>query len=430
MEVYGRSFSIRRSCVLLLLLEGACNSSSSGAIDAAVVAADALADTASPDAGPVVPDEILNLIPNVWTPISRNLFSDVDPCPDRTCGYSAVNGQGGVIDAYNGGVFADAEGSLGGLALWGGGHNGYYGNEMYLFDLATLRWSRRSEPTVGQIPGDETSFGLDPETCRFYDGKPLPPHTYDSVSYLPTTHQFVIASLGDVPSSPPSNPEVGCKSLIGAAFNFETGDWEELAEVPDTQKYTITEFDSKRNALWVWRTIYGTGGLARYDVPTKTWTSYASDQAPPVHATGAIDLDHDLLVALRFYYADPVGITVKDLANPDAPGVTITTIGGTEIEQEAQLGKGFVGFEWVPAFGRFVAWVSGSSLYYLTPPEGDWRTEAWVWSRVQLEGTPPTVPGNRLGPAGKFQVAPKLGIALTLTHRSDPVYAVKLQEPE
>ncbi len=388
-------------------------------------------DASPPDAGtPIeVPDEIRNLVPNTWTQISRNLFSDVDPCPERDCGYSAVSGQGGVIHAFNGGVFASQEGTLGGLTLWGGGHNSYYGNEVYLFDLGTLLWSRLSEPTVGQTPGDETTFGLDLETCRFYDGHPIAKHTYDTVAYIPTTRQFVTPTVGDAPSAPPGNPDGGCGSPIGAAFNYASASWSDLPPIPETQGYVVTEFDQSRNALWVWRHTYGTGGLARYDVDTTSWTAYETDTAPPSHATGAIDPVHDLFVVARFFYTDNVGLMVKDLANPDEHHVLVTSTGGTALEEDAYEFNGFVGLEWVPSLGRFVAWVTGSSLYFLTPPEGDWRTEEWVWTTVHVDGTPPTPPSYPLGPAGKFQVAPDLGIAFVITNRSDPVYAVKLAFP-
>ena len=60
------------------------------------------------------------------------------------CSYSAVEGVSGVIDDWCGGAFASGFGTLGGLVVWGGGHNGYFGSELYVFDLESQLWVRHT----------------------------------------------------------------------------------------------------------------------------------------------------------------------------------------------------------------------------------------------------------------------------------------------
>jgi hypothetical protein len=361
-------------------------------------------------------DIFAELPAHTWTPVALNTLADVNPCPARDdCGYSATEGQSGVLNDWNGGVFASEEGVLGGLVVWGGGHAGYYGNEIYFFDLATLLWSTKSQPTTGQIPGDPDSFGLDPETCRFHDGKPLPMHTYDLVTYLPTTRQFLLPNIQDVPSYKPPGAENGCYSPHGMVFDFRTSRWLALASpVPNQLWHVSSAFDAKRNASWVWEHTYGYGGLVKFDIASGQWTQYQSSRSLNLDSTGAIDPVRDLFVARDFD-----GVLVKDLSDPDAERVIVTTSGDTQIQTQSQIG-----FEWVPSLGKFVAWKSGNDLYYLTPPDGNWRTQAWVWTKTRLAGVAPPDPVN--GPYSKFQVAPELGIAFVVTSVDSPVYAVRL----
>src|SRR5262245_18766455 len=76
-----------------------------------------------------------SLVPGRWTVVSTNTIHDVDPCPKRDCSYSANEGVAGVINDWNGGVFASGYGAYGGLVAWGGGHMGYFGSEIYVFDV-------------------------------------------------------------------------------------------------------------------------------------------------------------------------------------------------------------------------------------------------------------------------------------------------------
>ncbi len=365
---------------------------------------------------PTVPEAIQNLELHVWTPISLNTLADVDPCPDRDCGYSAVEGQSAVLNDWTGGAFASAEGDHGGLIYFGGGHNGYYGNEVYLFDIGTLSWTRASEPTVGQTPGDATTFDLGQDTCLYYDGHPLAFHTYDSVAYIPTTRRFFLSALGDAPSQPPGLV-TGCSSPVGMMYDFAGADWVAVGDaIPVSAKYVPTAYDESRDAVWVWSQA-SPWSLQQYDVASDTWTEHGGDYLSSIDAVGAIDPGRDLFVVCEFRSGHEV--LVKDLANPDAEALSVTTAGDTEIQQHGQ-----VGFEWMPSLGQFVAWHAGSAIYLLEPPSGDWSTGTWQWTRVDLTGTPPTDPMN--GPFSKFQVAPKLGIALVATKRDEAVHAVRL----
>ncbi len=377
------------------------------------------AEDAGPgDQGQEIPPEIANLVLHTWTPIAKNTLADVDPCPSRDCGYSAVEGQNAVLNDWTGGAFASEEGELGGLVYHGGGHNGYYGNEIYFFDLATLQWSLAIGPTIGQVPGDAATFDLDPESCLYYDGHPVAQHTYDSVVYIPSTRRFMLTVLGDVASQLPGSP-TGCANSKGMFFDFVSKDWIPVGDsIPTVVKYVPSAYDLLRNAVWVWAQR-GSYRLQKYDVASDSWTEYAADYLPAIDSTGAIDPTRDLFVVTEFRATHQV--LVKDLTDPDQKALAVQTVGDKEIEQHAQIG-----FEWMPLLGKFVAWSSGNDLYTLTPPAQDWQNQDWQWQKITLSGQAPPDPVN--GPYSKFQLAPNLGIALVATTRTSPVYAVRLVE--
>src|SRR5262249_23256524 len=108
---------------------------------------------------------------NSWLEIPNTKMRAVDPCPNRTCSYSAVEGQSAVIDDWCGAAL-DTKRSR--LICWGGGHFGYYGNELYAFDVPTLKWLRLTNPTDPPTAGSDTNW----------DGTPQSRHSYNGVTYI------------------------------------------------------------------------------------------------------------------------------------------------------------------------------------------------------------------------------------------------------
>lgn len=73
------------------------------------------------------------------------------------------------------------------LIIWGGGHANYAGNDVYRFDVATLRWQRASLPSAVYARFDDR---------RYYavDGPfnaPISSHTYDNQEFLTLLDRFI-----------------------------------------------------------------------------------------------------------------------------------------------------------------------------------------------------------------------------------------------
>jgi hypothetical protein len=102
--------------------------------------------------------------------------------------------------------------------------------------------------------------------------------------------------------------------------------------------------------------------------------------------------------------------------------IELSTAGDTEIQAASSIG-----FDWDPASERLVAWDDGADVYVLTPPAGDWRTEAWVWTRVPPAAGNTVVPSRNMnGTYGRFRYASNINAFVLVSSTDGPVWAYRL----
>ena len=106
-------------------------------------------------------------------------------CPDENA-YAAIQaneGCGAVVNDWSGGV-GDTKGNR--LLIWGGGHRGYFGNEVYALDLKSVVMRRLNDPS--------DISGIDLTDCNskeaYADGRPSSRHTYDGLAYIPEANKM------------------------------------------------------------------------------------------------------------------------------------------------------------------------------------------------------------------------------------------------
>jgi hypothetical protein len=112
-------------------------------------------------------ETLINLPADTWysVPNSKMKAVCITPSPGGVVGCEAI------ISAWNGGVY---DPNLRKMIIWGGGHDDYHGNEVYAFNIVTLKWERMTDPSpIG-------AFNVDP----LPDGKPASRHTYDGLAYV------------------------------------------------------------------------------------------------------------------------------------------------------------------------------------------------------------------------------------------------------
>ncbi len=108
-----------------------------------------------------------------WIELPGTKLHDV--CPPDAGGYQFSFYCAGVIRAWSAGVMDTRRNRL---ILWGGGHNDYYGNELYALNLNGLTLTRLNDP------GPINPFRSTTCVSALSDGSPNSRHTYDGVAYL------------------------------------------------------------------------------------------------------------------------------------------------------------------------------------------------------------------------------------------------------
>lgn len=212
------------------------------------------------------------------------------------------------MDAWSGATFDTTRDRL---LVWGGGHHDYSGNEIYAFELATLRWRRLTDAST-DVSGEDTN-------AYYLDGLPRARHTYGSLVYLPASDRFcAIGGNGLWPTGQHGENNLDC-------FDFSTSSWTRHGTVPDGAYGigAITAVDPANGHVW----SHGGGNsrLAEYVPASGQWTNHAPYNAGwlPYYLTGALDPVQHRLVAVGGGQA-----ISWDLTNPNAQNIPIPTDGG------------------------------------------------------------------------------------------------------
>src|SRR5438876_2240675 len=79
------------------------------------------------------------LPPGHWYEVPSSHLRDVAPEEGQFPGTWGVEGPPATMNDWSGGAYDSKRDRL---IIWGGGHGGYAGNEIYVFDIGTLAWKR------------------------------------------------------------------------------------------------------------------------------------------------------------------------------------------------------------------------------------------------------------------------------------------------
>lgn len=364
------------------------------------------------------PEWVQSLPTGAWSPISLNTLSDVDPQRDpeanprypNNAPWRGNSGQTGVIDAWNGGAFASGYGESGSLIVWGGGHQDYYGNEIYAFDLKTLRWNRVTKPYAGTISYPYTD-GI------FPDGSPSPPHIYDQIEYFPPTNSLIV--LRTMASNSPSNVPVA------AQFSFDTGRWTRSPRNTESHHNSggWSAYDESRRVIWA-EGGSGTTAFTSFNPQARasdgqlgSWANYRW-KVGITDAVAALDPQNDILLVTAF--RSGTDIHAIDLKNPSASSVRIKQSGDIPARSSGH------GWEWSDTRQAFIYWSPGTGVYEVKLSGNDWRNDTWVWT--QLTSGSNTSPSAKARPYSRFRIArfDDAEVAIVVTGINQPVYAFRI----
>jgi hypothetical protein len=339
-----------------------------------------------PDAG--LPGDVLrNLPPQSWYAAPNSHMRDV--CPPSGFGgkdYEFDYFCSSAIGAWSGGAYDTLRNRM---IIWGGGHNDYYGNELYAFDVNTLSWERLTDPDL--------DFELYQDCVETHaSGNPVSRHTYGGLAYITHADRF-FAHGGSLACG---GGWSGQKTWV---FNFDTGTWQERARANTPSGDTINEYtvyDPVSQKVY----LFIHGELFDYDYDQDRWSHLDNDEISWSAFGVAMDTKRNVIVA-----AGNGSVWAYDLSQQSYQRQYWSTSGGGEI-----VNAYAPGLEYDPIRDRIVGW-AGGDIYSLD-------VETKQWTRESAPGGPEKVVRDTFG---RFRYVPEYDVFIAVSHVDEEVYFYK-----
>lgn len=311
--------------------------------------------------------QLINMPANSWLEVPDTRMIDV--CAPKHFGVRGMLGCAGIIDAWGSAAYGSTERMM---FVWGGGHNDYWGNEVYAFQLRSGRWIRLTDPSPGDLV---MSAGSDP----LPDGSPNSRHTYDGLEYLDHSNRLFAQGGATSPA--------GKGSAVTWLFDPVALAWQNRGSKDRPGGYgNASAYDRKSRSV-IFRT---TKALWRYQEDSNTWTQLVAFGMRPLwpryelsrSKTGEIDTRRRL-----FWSVGSNDFLVWDIDQARlVTGDWVTTGGGKysnwervkrSPDQLFESGGGDIydapapGFAYDSKVDQFVAWKGGA------PQILDLATKSW-----------------------------------------------------
>jgi hypothetical protein len=335
-------------------------------------------------------DAIDNLKPGEWYEVPGTPLSAVKPSPEPP----GATGFRSVMDAWSGGAFDSKRDRM---ILWGGGHTDYAGNEIYVFDLHTMQWSRIWGPT----PSAQIPSGGNFET--YSDGNPGSRHTYGGLTYVPDPVDALWACSGALWQG-------GGGSIGTWEFKFGTNAWERKADFPDNNAgWQACGYDSARAAV----IVEGMYWACEFNPQNNTWTKRYNNGAGWWNGYVLGDVDPKRRILVRLGNGELQSYNLDTYANTDKAA---TCTGATGI-----ISARAPGLAYDPVSDRMVAWNGGTSVYTL-------NTATWSWTLVPPAATNTVDPGspNGSGTYGRWRYIPSRNVFFVVNGVDQNVFLYRL----
>jgi len=255
-----------------------------------------------------------------WSVLSTNKMRDVCPLP-HSCHpeYIFYSHMSSVIGAWGGGAYDTRRDRL---YIWGGGHGDYSGNELYSLDIRTGLWSRLTNPSCPNLPGDPLWINP-PDGGVLALADPYGPnsrHTYSELAFVQHLDKFWIYG-GSLAS--------GSGGMAQDIWLFDpvTNTWATvgvLPGVPSSGYYMpICDYDP------ITRRVYAKNSnqFHYYNPDTAVWTKLVNYATPSISGMGNGDIGGCIdPIRRKFFCIGPSG-TYCTLMDPPYTTTLLTTTG-------------------------------------------------------------------------------------------------------
>jgi hypothetical protein len=326
-----------------------------------------------------------------WHAIAHTQLSAV--CPD-VAQIQGAEGCRAVIADWNG-ALADTKRNR--LVLWGGGHNGYFGNEVYALDVEHSTLQRITEPSSGEGIANLKSC---PE--EYADGKPNARHTYNGLQYISKQDVYFVFGAGLSP----------CGNFSNGIWFFDPTHSAWMKRNPKIHpnpaqngSIPMTAYDS--GSGMVYEVEGNVGVFWKYDPSGDNWTSLGEVKAcSRLNMTSAVD------PVRKLYYCIGSGSFSKISLSGSHKATPLVGQGC-----EGLVAAGGPGFDFDSSQNRFVGWAGGATVYIYDPDSDTCTTKTF-------EGDPGPQQVN--GTFGRFRYFPALNVFAAVNDWKQDAYLLRL----
>ena len=346
-------------------------------------------------ANPLQAGPIDDLKPGHWYEIPNSTMRQVAPAPIP----AGDDGPSAVVSEVSGGAY-DSKRDL--FIVWGGGDTAYGGNEVYAFDIKTLKWTRLTDPSKDL--GGYAYSGYYP------DGQPRGRHTYDMLEYIPPpVDRF--CSFGAANLYPVRAAIVGNTDCL----DIDKGKWKRMKNTLSYGVGGLSAYDPVTKRVFVHGTGNG-GHLVSFDVAKDQWYVHGRSDIEDGYIeddlNAAIDPNRRLFVAIG---AGKVYIW-KMNARDFVKAKSIKTTGDSGI-----LNTKSPGFAYDPVMKKFVAWSGGPDIYILDIAKKHWTKKLLA----KTNKVDPGLPAIR-GTFSRFRYVPSKNVYIVYNDIDANVFVYRL----
>jgi hypothetical protein len=273
-----------------------------------------------------------------WCEITDTTLEAVCATDDGFPEVHGVEGCAGIINDWSGGIADTARDRL---IVWGGGHNGYYGNELYALDLASLQFVRLTDPSPPTDDGSECPEELE-------DGNPNSRHTYNGLAEIP--HLGRMWAFGGSMACGPGNFGDDTWVLDLAALTWTRRD-PASGPNPGPRPGVAADYDPNSQRVY----LHDTGAFFSWDPETNLYEQLSEDTID-YHLTGVVDPERELFV---MFGGDQVRVFDLGAGSDYAMQVWDDQVSGCEGIRDTV----YPGLAYDPVQDRIVGWAGGDTAY-------------------------------------------------------------------
>ena len=338
-----------------------------------------------------------------WQALPNTPLLSVCASPSQYPQIQGAEGCSAVINDWNSGVLDSARNRL---LLWGGGHNGYYGNELYALDVGTNQMLRLNAP--GLPPG---SFSPCMETIA-NGTQPNSRHTYDGMTFIDHADKLFIVSGGLACGTSDLSDDTW-------TFDFATMRWQNMQPAGDPLvppgwsarqlEGAAATYDPVSRLVLVDNLF----GLLSYDLTSNRYKWLSVDTGGYYGRAQLVTMIMD--PDRRFAYVIGDGQVwrwnLQDLNNVPAPALISTSGGSAVVSASAP------GLAWDSNARQIVGWAGGNTAYRF-------NGAANTWSPVTFSGGPGQA--NPQGTYKRFAYSAQSGVFVSVNHTNQNAYTLRL----